>query len=449
MVTKWDRKNSIAPLIVFRMIFGAIMFISILRFLIKGWVHENFIEPNFHFKYYGFEWIEPLGPIGMYLVFAGLLICSFNILVGFYYRTSVVLFFLGFTYVELIDITYYLNHYYFISLIAFLMIFMPADRAFSLYVYQRPKQKINYIPYGYILALQLMISILYIHAGLAKLNYDWMFRAMPLSIWLPSHSHMPLIGSFFALKEAAYVFSWIGCLFDVFIVAFLLNKGTRVWAYIVLTIFHLFTALLFQIGMFPYVMILLTLIFFKDRLHERIIYYISIFLPKKSTNGVKEDALIFKLPSLTKYVFLLFFIFQFIMPWRFILYPGNLFWTEQGYNFSWRVMLMEKSGHATFHVQQEGIKGSIEVENSTFLTPIQEKMMSTQPDLILQFARYLSAYYKDYEVLDSLVIKKPVITADVFVSLNGRKNKRFIDPTVNLAAVENNLLHKKWILPFE
>ena len=193
------------------------------------------------------------------------------------------------------------------------MIFMPADRAFSLYVYQRPKQKINYISYGYIFALQLMISILYIHAGLAKLNYDWMFRAMPLSIWLPSQSHMPLIGSFFALKEAAYIFSWIGCLFDIFIIAFLLNKRTRVWAYIVLTIFHLFTALLFQIGMFPYVMILLTLIFFKDRFHERIIYYISFFLPKKSTHEVNEDALLFKLPTLTKYAFFLFFIIQFIM----------------------------------------------------------------------------------------------------------------------------------------
>ena len=37
------------------------------------------------------------------------------------------------------------------------------------------------------------------------------------------------------------------------------------------------------------------------------------------------------------------------------------------------VMLMEKSGHATFHVQQEGIKGSIEVDNSAFLTQLKKK----------------------------------------------------------------------------
>ena len=33
---------------------------------------------------------------------------------------------------------------------------------------------------------------------------------------------------------------------------------------------------------------------------------------------------------------------QVIFPLRYIFYPGELFWHEQGYRFSWRVMLMEK-----------------------------------------------------------------------------------------------------------
>ena len=132
-IHQWSyAETSIAPLVVFRIIFGLMMFVGTLRFWLKGWIHDFFIKPDHFFHYYGFEWVKPMGDFGMYTIFCLLLISSFLIALGFYYRTSSILFFILFTYVELIDVTNYLNHYYFISLVSFLMCFLPANRFFSL-----------------------------------------------------------------------------------------------------------------------------------------------------------------------------------------------------------------------------------------------------------------------------------------------------------------------------
>ena len=80
----------------------------------------------------GFEWVEPLGSTGMHLLFFIIILSALFIALGFFYRVSAIIFFAGFTYVELIDVTTYLNHYYFISLVAFIMIWLPANRHYSL-----------------------------------------------------------------------------------------------------------------------------------------------------------------------------------------------------------------------------------------------------------------------------------------------------------------------------
>src|SRR5690606_489100 len=108
------------PLAVFRVIFGFMMAVSTTRFMLKGWVRELYIEPKFFFTFYGFEWVKPLPGWGMYLLFGLVLLSALMIMAGWRYRLAAVTFFLAFTYIELIDKTNYLNHYYFISLVSFL-----------------------------------------------------------------------------------------------------------------------------------------------------------------------------------------------------------------------------------------------------------------------------------------------------------------------------------------
>ena len=135
MVIKWPDMNrpvSLAPLATFRITFGLLMFGSLLRFWARGWIESSYVAPTFHFTYWGFGWVQPLGATGMQLLFGILILASLLIALGLFYRPASVVFFLGFTYVELIDVTTYLNHYYFISLVAFLLIWLPANRDHAL-----------------------------------------------------------------------------------------------------------------------------------------------------------------------------------------------------------------------------------------------------------------------------------------------------------------------------
>jgi hypothetical protein len=260
---------SIAPLAGFRILFGFIMLVSIVRFMLRGWIKALYIEPEFYFTFYGFEWIAPLGASGMYLLFAIMAVSAIMIMLGYRYRLAALLFFLSFTYVELIDKTNYLNHYYFVSIISFLLIFLPANGSYSLDAWLNPKIAVSRVPRWTITIIKLQLAIVYLYAGAAKLNPDWLFEAMPLKIWLPAKAHLPLIGPLLEQPLTAYFFSWAGAAYDLTIVFFLINRITRPWAYLAVVVFHLSTALLFQIGMFPYIMILATLIFFPAEFHQR------------------------------------------------------------------------------------------------------------------------------------------------------------------------------------
>jgi uncharacterized membrane protein YphA (DoxX/SURF4 family) len=437
-------QTSIAPLVVFRIIFGLMMFVSTLRFWSNGWIDALYVKPIHFFNYYGFEWVKPLSELGMYMVFLLLLVASLGIALGFFYRLASLLYFLLFTYVELIDVTNYLNHYYFISLIAFLLCILPANRSFSIDARRNPSLQLHTIPKLYILILKFQIGVVYFFAGIAKINYDWLFQAMPMSIWLQAKAHWPLIGNLFTEKWVAYSTSWIACVFDLLVVFCLLSKCFRVPAYFILVVFHVITGIMFPIGMFPWIMILVTLLFFPPEFHQNIINLIQSKLKIKKAPQIIVNSLL--LHGSKKKVLLSFFLlyvsFQILFPFRYLCYPEKLFWTEQGYRFSWRVMLIEKAGSATFFVTDSSTGKRGEVDNSQFLTPTQEKMMATQPDLILQYAHILK------QEVESRGLINPIINAEVYVTLNGSKSKLFIDPDVNLVELKDGWQPKNWILDF-
>ena len=442
-INQWSyAETSIAPLVVFRIIFGLMMFVGTLRFWLKGWIHDFFIQPDHFFHYYGFEWVKPMGEFGMYTIFGLLLISSLSIALGLFYRASSILFFLLFTYVELIDVTNYLNHYYFISLVSFLMCFLPANRSFSIDTWCHREKILKSIPNWTLGIVKFQLGLVYFFSGIAKLNYDWLFDAMPMSIWLQAKTHWPILGSLFTEKWVAYSCSWVACIFDLTVAFFLLSKRYRPIAYFVLVIFHVITGLMFPIGMFPWIMILATLIFFSPDFHERIIAFIRLIFNLKAKKSTGINFLVlngFKRKLLS--VFLLTFVLiQMLVPFRYLLYPGDLFWTEQGYRFSWRVMLIEKAGTAFFYVTDPETGNRGEVNNCDFLTPNQEKMMATQPDLILQYAHIIK------KEVESRGLKDPIINAEVYVTLNGSRSKLFIDPEVDLKTLQDDFKPKDWIL---
>ena len=442
-------KISIAPLAMFRVLFGFMMLVSIIRFWYNGWIFDQYIYPDFFFTYYGFDWIQPFGGDSMYTVFYIMGFAALAMMLGLFYRITSILFFLSFTYVELIDKTNYLNHYYFVSLISFLLIFLPAHRYFSLDVFFRLTSKQEKVAAWTINIIKFQLGIVYFYAGLAKLNYDWLINALPLKIWLPAKTNTPLIGWLFNFKWSAQLFSWCGALYDLSIPFLLLSKYTRPLAYLAVIAFHMMTAMLFQIGMFPYIMILSTLIFFPASFHQRLIDFFFKLLPSRSQTSFiptlekKEKYVNNNWNKISTYALITYISFQLLFPFRYLLYPGNLYWTEQGYRFSWRVMLMEKAGYVVFHVYDPETGKIEQVNNYKYLTKTQEKQMSTQPDMILQFAHFLKNKYQEKGFL------APQITAESYVTLNGKRSKPFIDPTINLLTIKEGWKHKDWVLPLE
>ena len=416
---------------------------SIIRFWLKGWIQTMYIDPSFHFTFYGFEWVTPLGDY-TYLLFFICGLSAFFVAIGYKYYMSIIIFFLSFTYIELMDKTTYLNHYYFVSILSFLMIFLPSNSSYSVDSYLQ-KKSFKYTPKWCVDSIKLLLFIVYFYSGLAKINKDWLFEAQPLKIWLTTGSYdFPLIGSNLMQQEWFHYFmSWGGMFYDLLIPFLLIYTRTRVFGFLLVIFFHLFTVLLFPIGMFPYIMIMSSLIFFSSKTHKKILDFIlKPFIDK--IKSIREMKIInIQKEHISLIVVSVFFIIQFLFPFRYSLYPGELFWNEQGYRFSWRVMLMEKKGYTTFKVVNKENDNSFYIINNNFLTDFQERQMSFQPDFIIEYAHFLGSYYKN------LGLNNIEIYADSYVALNGRISRRFIDPEIDLLKQKRGFKNKDWIIPLD
>jgi len=442
---KWlDEPVSIAPLVTLRVVMGAMLLFSTARFWYLGWIEDHYLQPKLHFHYYGFDWVQPPTAFGLYAIHALLVLSALCVLLGLWYRLAAAMQFVLFTYTELIDLTYYLNHYYFVSIACALLLVVPAHRDLSLDVWRNPALRLTTVPRWTVGIFKFQLGLVYFYAGLWKMNTDWLFHALPLKIWLPAQDQLPVIGGFFRYPATAYLFSWFGMVYDTTIPLWLSWSRTRLLAYIAVIVFHGLTGLLFQIGVFPLVMVGATLVFFSDAWHERWQRWVKSWLSSSPLGQVKGmTARPRRTPKYLWFFLGVHCLLQLLFPWRYLLYPGNVFWTEEGYRFSWRVMLMEKAGTAQFYVKDRRTGREGLVVNSDFLNLHQEKQMAMQPDLILQFAHFLKKHYAQQGVTD------PAVRVEAYVTLNARPSQLLIDPAVDLSTLQDTWVRKDWILPYE
>ena len=433
---------------VFRIVFGLLGLAVVVRFAAHGWISRIYLEPAHHLSYYGFGWVQAWPGWGMYLHFALLGLASLGVALGFRYRLSIAAFFLLFTYLELIDRTTYLNHYYLVSLLSFIMIWPPLDRAWSLDLRRKRDGEVpEGIPRAVLWLLMAQVGLVYFFAGAAKLNPDWLFQAQPLRIWLYNSAGTPFIGPFLREAWVAHAMSWGGLIFDLTVAGWLLWSKSRPFAYAMLVVFHAATALVFpSIGMFPWIMIAAALIFFGPDWPRRAIRNVRNTLgPTLPSNrdAPKPDRERQHITWQTKSVVLLGIVFlavQVALPLRHFAYPGNVRWAEEGYLFSWRVMLTEKKGLVSFRVRVPGESREWLVYPDAYLTPGQVERMSHQPDLILATAHIIR---EDWASRGYSGIQ---VYSDAYASWNGRPAARLIDPSINLAEVKAGLGPRDWVL---
>jgi vitamin K-dependent gamma-carboxylase len=440
-----SRPVDAAGLAAFRIGFGLLMFGAVVRFVARGWVDELLLSPSYHFTYLGFDWVAPLPRAWMYGHFAVLGALALSIAAGFATRFSALAFAALFTYAELIDKATYLNHYYFVSLVALLLAFVPANATWSLDA--RRARRSSAVAYGSYLLLRVQVAVVYLYAGLAKLDYDWLFRAEPLRTWLRGHAELPVVGGLLAEPATAFAMSWAGAAFDLSVVPLLCIRRTRPFAVVAATVFHLSIWLLFPIGVFSFVMLLALTIFFSPSWPRLAFAKLTpLVRSQRAPHGAERSSP----PSAARTgrplliaLALAYVAVQLLLPLRHLLYAGPVNWTEQGFRFAWRVMLIEKTGRVEYEVVSSAPRHRFRILPRDELTPLQVKMLSTQPDMIHDYARHLADRYEARGYRDVEV------RADAWVAFNGRPSQRLIDPTVDLAREPRSLRAKSWIVPLQ
>lgn len=433
-----DSSISNASLAAFRILFGAAMCIGTVRFMLEGWVHEQYVRPTFFFKFFGFSWVRVWSEAGLYLHFSLMALCAALVSIGLFYRVAVVGFTLLFAYVELMDVTNYLNHYMLVIWLSLLMCLAPLHKRFSIDAKLFPKTRTETISSFWLWTFRVQIAVVYFSAAWAKVGTDWLVYGQPLGIWLHARTETPLIGWLFELPYVPLVMSWSGFLYDALIVFALLAARTRLFAYIAVVVFHCSTSILFDIGMFPAIMIIATLVFFRPDWPTHLLH-----LLQKNTSARPPENLVDSPvpPRWTKILVSVFLCFQILWPFRSVVYGSDVLWHEQGMRFAWKVMVREKSGSITYRAQRRASEKVWHISPSEYLTGRQANEMSGQPDLILQLAKHIAW---DFEQKG----RGPVsVYVDALVSLNGRSPSPIIDPNIDLTTVTDGFGRASWILP--
>jgi hypothetical protein len=388
----------------------------------------------------------------MYWHFGALAVLSLLILLGAFYRVSAALFFLAFSYVFLLDQTRYLNHFYLIVLISFVLIFVPAHAVWSIDAWRSRRSRAETVPAWSLWLVRTQIGIAYFFGGIAKLNGDWL-RGEPLRGWLAPQTDFPIIGPYLRNEIVVYVFVFGGLFIDLLVPWLVLFRRTRVVGLAAALSFNLLNSRLFHIGIFPWFMIGATTVLLPPswpRLWRRgraaragaahggrgagpRAAPAPVAAPARAPLTLGQRATIGAIAVYMAY--------QVFMPLRHFLYPGNVSWTEQGHNFSWHMKLRDKSSKARFKVTDPARGATWEIDPLEYLTPRQLGKMSNRPDLILQFCHHVS---KEFERGGRPGVE---VRALVKSSLNGRRPQLLVDPNRNLAAVPRGPGPIDWIEP--
>jgi vitamin K-dependent gamma-carboxylase len=209
---------------------------------------------------------------------------------------------------------------------------------------------------------------------------------------------------------------------------------------------------IFDIGIFPWLMLGALLIFFPPDLLRRFARafmspgeeFLDAEPSRASVSTIAERSScpsLFASQKLVAGLLAAYLAVQLLFPLRHYLYPGNVSWTEEGHNFSWHMKLRTKGGEAVFTVTHPESGQTWTIKPEDYLESHQVMKMITKPDLILLFGHYL-AEEKRREGYENVEVR-----ARVMVSLNGRQPQLLIDPNVDLAKEQVSLLPARWIVP--
>jgi hypothetical protein len=425
-----------APLIAFRIAFGLLTWIESFGAILTGWVGDVFVSPVYTFPHVGFGWLAAFHGPAVYAHYALMSVPAFLVMVGAFYRVSIVLFTAMWAVTYFAQTTAYNNHYYLLLLLGILMSFLPANACVAWDARRVPALRSALCARWCIVLLAAQVAIVYFFAALAKLNPDWL-AGRPIAIWLQAKSHYPILGPLYQQEWIRWFIVYGGILFDGLVVPLLLWRRTRWLAVAMSFFFHLFNSYTFRVGVFPYLGIAFCVLFFPGEQVRRLLFRRAAPAPARDAAAPRRRQ------NLVMVALAAYLALQIALPLRHWLYPGNVDWTEEGHRMSWRMMLRNKAGSATFRAVDRASGESLRVDTRDLLGAKQASRIATRPDMLWRFARIVRDRYAA-EGRDVAVY----VTSRV--SLNGHPPRPLVDPDVDLSrAPWHWLTPQPWILPFD
>jgi len=397
-----------ASLAVFRICFGLVMVWEAYKYLVAeggtNRIQRLFSQQHWHFPYHGFEWVTPWSETGMHIHFWVLGTVGFLFAVGLFYRVAAAAVFVAFTYIFLLDSALYLNHFYLMCLLSFLMIWLPANRCWSVDAWwKRRKQSKSLsgvplaspvpgerktlatedagkssgtrsndslISFWPVFLLRAQLFIVYFYAGIAKLGADWLSG----EALAPAHQRVydylsgaVTLPAWLTVQKIGLAMNWCGMLFDLAIGFLLVCRRTRLLGIALMLVFHTVNHFVFPIGVFPVMAFTASLIFFDPDWPRCVISWLrrprfskpdlgwlvggALAVPVVgATLGWKRKSAqsSFELPAARLRGVVIAFVSlwvvaQCLLPLRHFFVPGNAEWTAEHHRFSWRMMLKSKS----------------------------------------------------------------------------------------------------------
>lgn len=432
------KEHSAASLGLFRMLLGIVLFAQTLWFINTEFLLENVFNPTLHFKFYYFKFLDPLPKPLMKMMMGGMLIASLLIALGRFLKLSLFFFGLSFTYLWLLDKSYFNNHYYFISLLVFLLLFTNADYWGS---FRNKTQQNSSVPYWQVFIIKFQIFIVFFIAGINKINYYWIVDFQPIKHILETKA---------ALNDYEWLtnnftfafFSWSGLLFDLFIGFLIWSSKTRKYALIIYIMFNLLNFWLFydigEIGLFPFLLLACFSIFINPEFIKENLGWLN--KSKSSTNSIElknttNSTLIISFISI-------YIVLQVLIPFRYLLFDNHVDFSGKGQRFAWRMKIMYKVPEMHFYLVEEGSDQKMEVNVGNFLTTKQYTNLIYYPDFIPPVAKYI----KEEGVRRGL--KNPKVVADFEIGFMGYDKQYLVNSELDLSTVEYNPFENSdWIMP--
>lgn len=435
---------------VLRIVMGALVLFESVNYGVFHCLDCVYRDTQYLFKYRYFDWVSlpPIGGVEIIMFVMG--VSSIGVMLGWYYRVSVIVVTICFAWFFLLDSALYLNHYYLTLLFLGILCCIPANRVWSM---DAKRLKLSpFISNWSRLWLIVQLEIVLIYAGVVKLNPDWL-QLEPLRLWMTSLSAnsgplMQMLTQDAGIALAAYgviALHIVGA-------PLLMFSRTRLPVFSVYLVFHAINATVFNIGIFPFMTAAATTLFFAPDWPVK--FWSRIRRKNTDSGSIANTTAALSVPAsftvsnpMKIGIIALvgtWLIVQVVLPTRPLWYAGPVAWNEAGHYLSWRMKLRDKRGTVKYVVLNKKTSAITVRDPFDYLTRRQSYKMACNPDLIWQFAKKLEELEISASLDKSLTPNDISISATASCSLNTRKRQFLIQP-VDLTSIERSLPRAQWV----